>query len=240
VSLKIGRIAAVIATLASLGGMAVAAPSASAALRVTPKFINWPVAGSLTAVKSDQTVTLPKGSAFNGEGEIFIENPEGTILASGTLTGTVTVPPFKATLTLPILGIPTPVDVGVTFAQDGPAVGTIKPAPPATCSTPEGACVSLSVPAKANIGFTVLGVLGIKAPLFCETTEPLSLPLTETATLLELVTKGLHFSGTTTIPSIKCPGLQGLVLGPILTTTLSGPNNPYSIFISPPPPVEEP
>jgi hypothetical protein len=233
VSLKIRRIAVVIATLASVGGMAVAAPPASAALRITPTFTNWPVAGSLTVVKSDQTVTLAKGSAFNGSGEIFIENPEGTILASGTLTGTVTVPPFKATLTLPILGIPTPVDVGVTFTQDGPAVGTLKPAPPASCSTPEGACVSLSVPTKANIGFTVLGVLGIKAPLFCQTSEPLSIPLTETATLLEL-TQSLHFSGTTTIPSIKCPGLQGLLLGPILTTTLSGPDNPYSITITPP------
>lgn len=237
-SLKISRITTFAATLATVGAMSVATAPASAALRVTPTFKNWVVSGSLTAKKFNQKVTLPEGSTFNGKGEVFIEDPSGTPLAWGTIAGNVFVPPFNATLTLPINEIPTPVSVGITFSQVGTAEGTLEPAPPADCAT-AGACVTMSVPTKANVGFTVVGILGIHVPTHCETSKPIALPLSATLTLLEVVTKGTQFTGTATIPPIKCEGLEGILLAPVLTAALSGPGNPYSITISPPPPEEE-
>jgi hypothetical protein len=219
--------------------MALAATPASAitctgpCLHITPKFNNWVVSGSLTAAKSSQTVTLPEGSTFNGKGELILENPTGErALVNGTITGTVSVPPFNTILTLPILEVPTPVSTGIKFTQVGEAVGTVAPA---TGCTEEFACVSTTVPTKANVGFTVVGVLGIQVPTHCETSKPLQLNLKGgPQTLFEVVTKGLSFQGTTTIPPIKCEGLEGLLLAPVLTLALSGPNNPYSISIKPP------
>jgi hypothetical protein len=239
VSLKISRIATFAAALATVGAMSGAtAPASTAALRITPTFKNWVVSGSLTAKTFNQKVTLPEGSTFNGAGEVFVEDPSGTPLAWGTIMGTVFVPPFNATLTLPINEIPTPVSVGITFSQVGTAEGTLESAPPAGCAT-AGACVTVSVPTKANVAFTVVGILGLKVPTHCETREPIALPLGATLSLLEIVTKGTQFTGTATIPPIKCQGLKGILLAPILTAALSGPGNPYSITLSPPPPTEE-
>jgi hypothetical protein len=230
---RIGRIAALLATVTALGAVAVAAPPASAALIVTPRFTNWVVAGSLTAKKSQQTVTLPEGSTFNGSGELFLEQVGAVVLGHGTITGSVFVPPFNAVLTLPILGVPTPVTTGITFTQVGQTEGTITPA--RGCASEANACVTLTAPTKANVGFTVVGILGIQVPTHCETSEPIELHLSQTLNLLEIVRNGNHFTGTTTIPPIKCPGLLGLALGPVLTTALSGPENPYAISITPPP-----
>jgi hypothetical protein len=239
-SLKVGRSSIVVAILAATGTMAVAAPPASAAsFRTTSVFTDWVVSGSLTATKSQQTVSLPEGSTFNGSSELLLEsvveeNVGSVVLVNGTLTGSVFVPPFNATVTLPILGTPTPVTMGITFTQAGPAEGIIKPATGCEGSPTEG-CLTLTATSKANVGFSVVGILGIKVPLHCETSEPIELPLTETLRLNELVKKGNHFTGTTTIPPINCPGLQGVALGPVLTTALSGPDNPFSIAITPPP-----
>jgi hypothetical protein len=227
-SLKIGRTSIVVAMLAASGTMAVAAPQASAEEFRVP--LTRVVSGSLTAKKSQQTVTLPEGSTFNGIAEFSVENPAGVVLLNGTLTGSVFVPPFNATVTLPILGTSTPVTMGITFTQVGQTEGIIKPG---TGCSGEGACVTLTAPARADVGFSVVGILGIKVPLHCETSEPIELALTQTLQFQELILKGNHFTGTTTIPPIKCPGLQGVVLGPALTTALSGPENPYSIAITP-------
>ena len=127
-----------------------------------------------------------------------------------------------------------PVNVGIAFSQVGEADGTVTPAPSADCAA-EGACVNLSIPTKANVGFTVVGILGITVPTHCQTSEPITLPLSANANLLEVTGKGTHFTGTVTIPPITCPGLKGLLLGPVLTAALSGPENPYSLSISPPP-----
>lgn len=236
-SLKIGRSSIVVAILAATATMAVAATPASAiSFRTTTVFTNWVVSGSLTATKSQQTVVLPEGSTFNGSGELLVESVQeenvGTVvLVNGTLTGSVFVPPFNATVTLPILGTPTPVTMGITFTQAGPTEGIIKPA--TGCEgTPAEGCLNLTATSKANVGFSVVGILGIKVPLHCETSEPIELPLTDTLRLHEIITVGTHFKGTTTIPPIKCPGLQGVVLGPALTTALSGPDNPFSLSIA--------
>ena len=149
---------------------------------------------------------------------------------TGSVTGTVTVPPFKTTIDL--LGIPT--TVGVSFTQVGSANGTITGIPRTNCSTTKSPCLSLTVPTEANVGITAAGVFGITLlPTHCVTSEPVTFPLSTTLTIAELLIKGPSFAGTTTIPPIKCAGLEELVLAPLLTELMSGPENPYAIAIAP-------
>jgi hypothetical protein len=237
---KIGRIAALVGALATAGAMSVAVTPASATiackgpcLPVTPTFTNWPVSGSLTAKTFSQKVSLPQGSVFNGHAEIILERPAEVTIGNGVITGTVTVPPFTAPVTIPINEIPTPVSMGITFTQVGLAEGVLTEA--TGCTRGPFACMTVSVPTRVNVGFTVVGVLGIMVPTHCETSKPIKFDLKGgPLTLLELL-NGLQFTGKTTIPPIKCEGLEGLLLAPAMTAALSGPENPYEIGISPPP-----
>jgi hypothetical protein len=192
---------------------------------------NWVVAGSLEPKKLAEPINLPKGSTFNGtttiEFENFFENPHGS------LGGTVTVPPFEAALRL--LGI-VPTTVGVTFEQVGPAEGTVTSVPTADCPGSAGhdPCVDVAVPTKVNVGLTFVEPLGLKLPTHCRTSEPIDFQLNGDQTLLELDIFGPQFKGTATIPPIECEGPEALTLAPALTLIMSGPDNPYSIEISPP------
>jgi hypothetical protein len=216
-----------------MGAMAMSATSAGAAVFSQP-FNNWVVSGSLTPKKLNEPVTLPKGSTFNGSAEVhykrhLFEEP------SGTVTGTVSVPPFTASLKL--LGL-VPTTVGVTFTQVGKGEGTITPDRGACGGTVKEEefipCVTLSVPTKVNVGITLVGVLGLSVPTHCETSEPIVFPLLAHMTLLELSIVGPQFSGEATIPSMTCEGPEGLVLGPVLSAVMSGPENPYVIEITRP------
>ena len=154
-----------VATLAAiLAVSAVAATSASASTTQAPVIVEqgiygWEVLGSLTAKKLNQAVVLPKGSYFEGEGNFTSLMP-----IKGKLTGQLHVPPFTASLAL--LGL-VPTEVGVTFTQVGQAEGTVVAAPLAQCpGAPEGAiCATFHIPAKANLGITMLGTLGLKIVL---------------------------------------------------------------------------
>lgn len=225
---KLSTTVLVAASVASLGGMGIVATAASAG-DFQPTIPEWLVSGSLTPKKLNQPVVLPAGSRFNGTANLELGE---TI--SGTLTGTVSVPPFTTTLTL--LGVPT--TVGVTFTQVGKPNGTVNSTAPANCvGAPEWGCLALQIPTKANVGITAVGLLGAKLPTHCETSEPISLPLSENLTLDELLGEpGPRFAGVATIPSVICHGLEGAVLGPALTAVMSGPDNPYAIGITPPPP----
>jgi hypothetical protein len=227
-SWKRGRIAPLATLLVAVGAMSVAATPASAGA-----LENWVVSGSLTAKKLNQTITLPEGSTFNGGFTLETEVGPATepIIARGTLTGAVFVPPFKATLNL--LGVPT--TVGVTFTPVGEADGTIVSAPLAACGT-KFSCLTLTVPTEANIGITSAGLFGTTVPTKCKTEEPVLFKLTTKLTLEQLTRSGSHFAGTVTIPSIECDGISGLVVGPALTALMSGPENPYTLAITPPPP----
>ena len=231
-SWKTGRIAALAAALAAVGAMFVAtAPASALALE------NWRVSGTLTPKTLNQTVTLPEGSTFNGNANLDVEgtNPE-TAVITGTLTGTVFVPPFTATLN--ILGVPT--EVGITFTPVGGTNGTIVSAH-GSCTNVKSACVTVTVPTRAIIGITSTGVspslLGVtvsaSASTECETAEPALFNLSTTLTLEEMIRYGTHFAGTVTIPPIKCNGVTGLAFGPVLTTLMSGPENPYTLAITP-------
>jgi hypothetical protein len=234
-SLKTGRIVVLAATVAALLTMSVATTPASAAGTIKPLFKNWVVSGTLTPKKLNEPVTLPQGSTFNGGGTIEIEYFAKTksYAITGTITGALFVPPFSASLKL--LGI-VPTTVGVTFTQVGEAVGTVVSAPSADCGGEPSAfvaCVTLSVPTKANVGITSVGTLGVGVPTTCETSSPVVFALSTTLTLAELADTGPHFKGTTTIPPLTCSGPEALVLAPTLSAVMSGPGNAYALTIAP-------
>jgi hypothetical protein len=207
---KTGRTTVLAAVLAVVGVMAFAAASASAF--VVP-FENKVVSGSLTPKKLGQPITLPKGGTFNGSANVTIT--EAGI--SGTVTGTVVVPPFEASIT--VLGIPT--KVGITFTQVGTTEGSLKSVAVENCGGAEG-CINLSVPTKANIGITGLTILGIKTPVKCETSKPVLLNLSADLTLSTLISEGVHFKGTTNVPFAKCAGIFGFQTASLLNSLLSG------------------
>jgi hypothetical protein len=224
-SRKTRRIALSAAALAALGLMFIATAAASA-ITIDYTFKNWALWGSLTPKKLNEPITLPPGSTFNGTGEL-VTTP--TTL-SGTVTGSIFVPPFNAPVT--VLGVPT--SVGVTFTQVGDTEGAIAEAPVADCAGSHfaGNCVTLTVNTKAEVGVTAIGILGLDVPTHCEIVEPLTLSLKATLPLAELLDEGSHFTGSTDIPAINC-GLSGLALSPVLTALMSGPDNSYALHIGP-------
>jgi len=247
-SLKISRIAALAAAAGAIAAMLGAATPASASTTPacpcsTLELSHWVVSGYLTPKTLNEPVTLPAGSTFNGSG--VLGGPGAVV--EGTLTGTVSVPPFTAKLKL--LGL-IPTEVGLTFTQVGEPEGTFDSVPHSNCTGPESKygpgsqeCVILNVPTKANLGITFLDAsLGVGSLLEvgagtttkCETAEPVTFPLSAYVSLLEMITRGPQFTGTATLPPIKCEGLEGIALGAALTAVMSGPENPYSLAIAPP------
>ena len=219
------RLVALMATLAVVGGISVAA---APAFGLTLTLTNHAVSGFLTPKKLGEPVVLPKHSTFNGVVNLASTPP--TPDWGGTLTGSLSVPPFEASLKLAGL-IPT--TVGVTFTEVGTSEGTIGEAPAADCPEPAlpGPCAQMNVTSKATLGITEVGLLGIGLPVHCETAEPIVLSLTDDLTFEEVTEIGPHFKGTVTIPRIQCAGLEGLLVAPLLTTLMSGPDNPYAIYI---------
>jgi len=219
------RVAALAGALAAAVALFVATTGASA-ITIPYTFDNWAVWGSLTPKKLNEPIVLPKGSAFNGTGVLTTSLTE----VSGTVTGTISVPPFNAPLK--VLGIPT--SVGATFTQVGPLEGTVAQVPSGECAGSHfgGACVTLTVTSKDEVGVTALGILGIDVPTHCEIVEPVTLALKDTLPLAEMLDEGAHFTGSTNIPDINC-GLSGILLSPLLTTLMSGPENSYDLHIGP-------
>jgi hypothetical protein len=221
------RIAAVAAPLALVGAMVATAAPAWAGFSTS--FGNWAVSGTLTPKKLNEPVTLPKGSTFNGVADITTLSPTEL---SGTVKGSLYVPPFKATLKLAGL---IPSEVGVTFTEAGASEGALSFAPASACagSPYAGQCATMTVTSKAIVGINVIGLLGIDVPTQCQTAEPVTFDLKTTLTLGELLDVGPRFTGTATIPPITCEGPSGLVLGALVTSLMSGPENAYALYIAP-------
>jgi hypothetical protein len=226
-SRKTGRIVGLAACVCAVAAMSVTAVSASAeGLKVTGTQTEWPITGSLEIHKLKETIALPAGSYFTGKAELEIE--VGGI--SGTETGHTYVPPFTAPLS--ILGIPTV--VGLTFTEVGSVNGSVTSTYPENCTPANPTCVTLAVPFEANMGITSVSIDGFKIPTQCETKEPVKFPLSTNLTVAEIIAVGSHFAGTTTLPNIKCGGLFGGLLGPVLSLLMSGPENAYVFNIRPP------
>jgi hypothetical protein len=220
-------IAALVVAVGCVGSMSVLATQASA-ITLPYAFNNWAVWGYLTPKKLNEPVVLPKGSTFNGVSELTSTPTE----LFGTVKGNIYVPPFNTSLKL--AGV-VPTTVGVTFTEVGESEGTLTEAPATDCTSTRfgGQCMNLHVTSKADIGITETGLLGIDVPTKCETSEPVVFSLDTTLPLSQLLDAGPSFTGTTTIPSIKCGGLSGVALGVLLTGLMSGPENPYELNLGP-------
>ncbi len=181
---------------------------------------NWTLAGSITPKPLGQAIALPSGSTFNGSGELITE------IGGGSLSGNISVPPFKAAVRL--YGF-IPVSLGVTVTQSGTIAGTIAK------STSVPGDETLSLPVQLKLGFTSLGLLGLNVPTSCSTASPVSLTLTDTLSKEALLTKGWAFSGTTTIPKITCTGgLLGALYGEVINGLIAGAGSSYSLTVSAP------
>ena len=212
--------------IAVLGAVAAVAAASPALASIPINFNNWHVNGSLTAKKLNEPVVLPKGSVFNGAASLELTETE----ASGTLHGHITVPPFKAKLKL--VGL-LPSEVGITFTEVGESHGTISPLPRTDCRPSLSAyCAEVGVVSKAIVGIDTVGTGGLELPTHCETSEPVEFTPTTRLTITELEEAGTKFEGLTTIPTITCSGVEGLIMGPLITALMSGPENPYVLHIS--------
>lgn len=179
---------------------------------------NWAVSGSLTDRRQNQPITLPAGSTFNGSAEV------STQTGAGSVEGKLFFPAFSSPLK--IFGL-LPTTLGLTLTETGALKGVVTESEPGK--------ETLTLPANLNMGVTSVKILGLAIPTKCTTAEPIALNLTTTLTREELLSKGWSFTGTTTLPKFKCEGgFLGSLFGLVLSTLLSGPENPYAIKVTAP------
>lgn len=192
---------------------------------------NFEVSGTLTAKKLNQTIEL-KGGTFNGFAAIKTFVP-----VTGIIQGVTSIPQFEAPIKL--FGLTT--KVGLSFEEVGEASGVLNQVAGGTgncANNPAGICVLETIPTSANIGFTSINLFGLKLPLHCKTSKPVSLPLESNLLLFEELLNpaiGSHFTGTTSFPSVSCnffeEPLTALFNSALLTSLFSGPGNTYSLFV---------
>ena len=159
----------------------------------------------------NQKVVLPEDCTFIGEGEI-----------PGPFEANTKCPAFTASFKL--LGLPA--SIGTELVQSEAVKGSIVP-------NNETGKLLISGAARDNIKITSLGLLFLTIPVSCETAEPVAFPLRAEVTAGELISTGASSHGEITLPAVKCKGLLGGVVGPLLSLLMSGPSNAYEFAIKP-------
>jgi hypothetical protein len=209
-------------TVTTPAGASAANPSDRFTYRLIEQaeYKNWTVSGTLTDKRLGQAISLPEGAAFTGAAQVNVES------GLGSVTGSIFVPPFSATLKL--FGV-VPLGLGVTLTQVGAVEGSL-----AHSETVPGD-ETLTLPVKLALGVTSVSLVGLKIPTRCATVSALQLVFERTLTREEALAKGWSFAGTTAIPQIKCDGgLLGQLFGSVLTILVSGGEDPYSNSVHPP------
>jgi probable HAF family extracellular repeat protein len=182
-------------------------------------FHDWRLSGSITHGRHRYAIVLPTGSSFAGTGE----RNEQT--GTGSISGTVVVPPFTGTLGRGLLHV----RLGIALSQAGPIDGSI------AGTSPGGEEVALDLPMQLNLAVKSVRMFGLRMPVNCATTEPISLQLTDQLSLPALREHGWSFLGTTTVPRVSCVGGPAAgVLAGLLTTGLSGAHDRYSLTVTSP------
>jgi len=259
-SSKFSRLAAVAASLAAAGAMAVSAAPASAnpvafneciqeffgigpgaCLPIHGEFKNWHIRGTL--VTGGQTIALspPEGGNFTGVGLIELKGPQTLrppAIITGEIDGTAKFAPFTSEVEFP-KGSGQHQIASMTLTEIGGVNGSVVSTSPANCpnpiaGTPE-TCVNLTVPTVQKEEVTVVGPgngLASKTETHCETVEPVSFNLSTNLTLLEIVAIGSHFVGTYNVPAFTCSGKYGNGRSTQMTETFSGPGT-YDLTVTP-------
>ncbi|MET9296075.1 hypothetical protein [Streptomyces sp. NPDC003077] len=170
----------------------------------------WPLTGSVTVKKLDETMNLPGGSTFTAD----------TNLTKHTLSGRLSVPTFKEHIK--IIGLP--VEIRVSLTSQGTS-GTV--------SLDGAGRLHIHGTAKATVGIESAGELGVHIPIGCRTSKPAEFALDFDGPVSALGGGGLGFSGTSEFPSLTGCGLWA----PLLQSFFSGPGNGYRFTVAPPAPV---
>ena len=171
----------------------------------------WELSGKVTEKKSGISVAVPAGSTLSAEGDV----------TSGALSATLSIPPIDQTIF--VLGIPITVKGALT------PTGTIH----GTVGLTNSGVFSESASGSANELVGSVGVGIFTVPIGCTTVEPISLPLSISEPVNELVSGGFAIRTEVTVPEFGGCGL----FGPILSATMSGPGNPIEMTAKPPPPI---
>jgi Secretory lipase len=170
----------------------------------------WHIGGTVTEAKTGIAIEVPPGATLSSTADV----------TKGTLTASLSIPPIDQTIS--VLGIP--ITVKGSLTPTGPINGTV--------GLSNGGTFSLNATGAANMVVGSMGVGIFTVPIGCQTTEPLQLPLSLSSPVNAL-TLGIGIKTTVTVPPFGGCGL----FGPILTATMSGPNNPINLTATPPPPI---
>jgi hypothetical protein len=165
----------------------------------------------VTEASSGISVEIPAGSTLTAEGDV----------TSGKLKATLSIPPIDQTISL--FGIPVTVKGALT------PVGTIT----GTVGLSDSGVFSESAVGEANELVGSVGVGIFTVPIGCTTVTPIKLPLSISEPVNALVTGGFEIKTDVTVPEFGGCGL----FGPVLTATMSGPNNPINMTATPPRPI---
>jgi hypothetical protein len=198
--------------------LCLSAQSAAAAGSVEKlEYQRWALSGTFSDKRAGQAITLPPGATFTGSGELNNET------GAGSLTGSVSVPPFSVPLKL--FGL-LPVTFGMTLTQERPFEASLASA--------GAGKEQLTGSVKLNLAIASVSLLGLTIPTRCAVSEPLLLGAVETLSSEELRSSGWKLSATATMPSFRCQGgFLNFLFGLVLSDVLSGPENQYSLATTP-------
>jgi pimeloyl-ACP methyl ester carboxylesterase len=172
----------------------------------------WQLTGSVTEKKSGISIEIPKGSTLTAHGDVTNE----------TLAAELAIAPINQTIS--VLGLPITVKGSLTPTEKV-FHGKVSLSNEGVLSqTAEGA-------ANMKVSSAAVGILQL--PIGCTTKEPIKLPLSITEPVNALETGGFAIKTEVTVPEFGGCGL----VGPVLSSLMSGPENPINITATPPPPV---
>jgi hypothetical protein len=176
------------------------------------KLNEWILTGKVTE-KSGIVQEVPRGATITSTADA----------TSGSLEATLHIPPMNQTFWIGLL----PVTVSGNLTPTGPAKGTFG-------FSSDGSEVSEIADGKANEEVKAVSIGLLYLPLGCKTVEPIDLPLSIKEPTNALASAGsFSFAAEVTVPEFGDCG----TLGPIISSTTSGPGNKVEMTATPPAPV---
>jgi hypothetical protein len=175
------------------------------------KLNEWSLRGKVTE-KSGISQEVPKGATISSTADA----------SSGALEATLHIPPMNQTFFIGLI----PVTVSGSLTPTGPAKGTFG-------FSTDGSEVFESAEGAANEEVKAVSIGFLYLPLGCKTVEPIKLPLSIKEPTNALSTGNFSFKAEVTVPEFGECG----ALGPIISSTTSGPGNTVEMTASPPAPI---
>ncbi len=207
-------------TVPSTCGKHSAGATLPANARLTPeigdlivKLNEWALSGKVTE-KSGISQEVPRGATISSTADA----------TTGSLEATLHIPPMNQTFFVGLL----PVTVSGNLTPTGPATGTFG-------FSTDGSEVFESADGKANEEVKAVSIGLLYLPLGCRTVQPIDLPLSidEPTNALSSAGGTFSFSAEVTVPEFGECGL----LGPIISSTTSGPGSKVEMTAAPPAPI---